>query len=376
MGACGSVPESPTLDTLKNKRIGEIWESPQGCCPDIGGRQSGSGYDRCTSRGFNFPNNGEFEWLLGGSCSMCSDPSTGYGCSGCTSAGSIGGKKPAVKRIAYNGDPVQCCLTGNAIVNGNTCDPKYRGGSGSSDCSSVVSNVCASDPSTSTCRTWGTTNKDLYNGYVKSYCSNINNLKTQFCKDKVIEIGGVDSTYQQLCNDPQYKDTQFCSCGVSYPTDYADIINSNPQIKNVLDNPKCYNKTCVQYGYQTSNQRAFTCPNLNICSNVINLTDSTDSSANRNVQTCIIDSMKNQSNSGSNSDFMDSNYGTFAIIGYCLVTAIMTIASHLLFGKIISFITFLLFIAISVIIYVELNFVIEPSVSLNDAVKFLITISK
>ena len=89
MGACGSVPESPTLDTLKNKRIGEIWESPQGCCPDIGGRQSGSGYDRCTSRGFNFPNNGEFEWLLGGSCSMCSDPSTGYGCSGCTNRKSV-----------------------------------------------------------------------------------------------------------------------------------------------------------------------------------------------------------------------------------------------------------------------------------------------
>ena len=98
-----------------------------GCVPDIGGGQPGSGLDRFkggNSCGSNcYPNNGEFEWAgLGESCKMCSGVVSGYGCT-CPTTSSVGGRKPTIKRIAYRGDPARCCASQELLDGEFTCDP-------------------------------------------------------------------------------------------------------------------------------------------------------------------------------------------------------------------------------------------------------------
>lgn len=90
-------------------------------------------------------------------------------CNGTSIAGPVTGKIPvySLKRIAYNGDPISCCLSGNKLTNNNTnnntnlwlskinaspdianvnglytCDPKYSDIS-SIDCIDPITNFCS-----------------------------------------------------------------------------------------------------------------------------------------------------------------------------------------------------------------------------------------
>ncbi len=274
MGTCGSHPPKYTLENLKELGINQKKEAATGCCPNIGGAQSGGGQDRCMGKGFSWPNNGEFAWGgLGGSCKMCS--STGsYGCSSkCGSGGgTIGGKRPTVKRIAYNANPVDCCSKStptNPIVNGKTCDPKYRGMSQSA-CQDILQSECTADASFSEhCLAWGNTSDNAQRS--------LDNYKAQYCN--VPDNYRNDINCQTWCNTNTGKGR--CDVAVS---DYcADIANLNDDtcscINSPIDQPQCTaatadgvdvsDKLCQVHGYLTANMKSVidnaACPTVYNC---------------------------------------------------------------------------------------------------------------
>lgn len=140
-------PQELTLEELAGLAIGEIATSTGGCCPNVPGITAGSGYDRCVNkRGFKFPRNGEFQFVLGEQCGLCTSIPDGYGCE-CSNTGrgdyATAGKRPAVKRIKYTGDPTECCTdpTGRAVIDDKTCAPELRGPS-APQCAQVMRTYC------------------------------------------------------------------------------------------------------------------------------------------------------------------------------------------------------------------------------------------
>jgi hypothetical protein len=336
-GTCGSYPKSPTLDDLAGVGLQSRWESPQGCCPDIGGAQSGSGYDRCVnSRGFTWPKNGEFEWGgVGSSCYMCSDVSKGYGCSNpCGSkGGTVGGKRPTVRRIAYKADPTFCCTTGRSTDGTTTCDPKYRDGVRSSACHSVLQNYCGQTGSDGrlnlfsqpVCKEWSARPDNLVamQTMAKAFCvgakargsdcvefgrdpSNVlpwrevlyrecggeSQIGTPFCQEQLVKYGAglVDSAATAYCQ--QFPESSFCTC-VNPP----DSSIKDPVLRNILSNPQCFSQRCVAGGYKTTGQAAFTCPTeFNVCSN--STSASSGGSNSQTAQDCVINTYRNIYGSG------------------------------------------------------------------------------
>lgn len=180
MGKCGSQAcypaPGPSLRDLQDTPVGGQYNYNKGCCPSIGGKQGGSGYAWCSSRGFKYPNNGEFDFALGSGCSMCSDVGGGYGCEcgGPCGGEAIGGSRPAVVRTAYLADKTQCCLQGTAIIGDKTCDPAYRG-MGTPACKEVLRQYCdnAGNFFNPTCKEWvGNLNEQATNQLAQKYCAN------------------------------------------------------------------------------------------------------------------------------------------------------------------------------------------------------------
>lgn len=226
MGNCHSEQSYPrpgfTLASLSDLPIGAKRDYPRGCTAAIEGSQGGSGYDYCQKRGFNWPKNGEFDFALGAGCSMCSDVGGGYGCECGGSVGggaSIGGRRCAVVRTQYLGDPLQCCIqqSGGALVNSGgtwqTCDPRYRG------------------PGTAAC-------KDLLRGY----CDNAQNFFSPVCREYV---GNLNEQYKntlgsKYCSASNLSpsDAEWCSC---FTAKVPDKYQDDPVISSLflcLD-PKC-----------------------------------------------------------------------------------------------------------------------------------------
>lgn len=186
-GAQRSKPK--TLEKLADYQINETI-SYEGCVPNIGGGQSGSGLDRFKGKnscGDNcYPKNGEFQWAgLGESCRMCSGAVTGYGCD-CSSddAGmAVGGRRPTIKRIAYKGDVGKCCET-QAKTEGNfTCDPaaQKQNGRVSDYCMNSEFQRCSKDldsvnPNfeTESCQTFinnmVTDGNSMFDETIRTYC--------------------------------------------------------------------------------------------------------------------------------------------------------------------------------------------------------------
>ncbi len=176
MGNCGSYPQKFVLTDLQDLTVGETKQSSSGCCPSIPGVGGGSGYEQCVAKGFDFPQNGEFQFALGGSCGLCSNIGS-YGC-GCTGSGSIGGSLPAVQRINFNADPIACCLdnTGSPLQGNNTCDPQYRGPY-ATGCASVIQKYCDNSQNffTDTCKQWLKNQARTSNGAV------VDTLANKYC---------------------------------------------------------------------------------------------------------------------------------------------------------------------------------------------------
>lgn len=220
MSGCAGAGLS--LLSLANLPVGSV-KNNQGtgdCTPNIGGTQSGSGYDRCIGHAqFKFPENGEFEFALGSPCGM-SALVWEYGCGG----GGIGGSRCAVKRIGYNADPVQCCIKGTPTFGLNTCDPKFRGSS-KPECQTIM----------------------------KTYCDNASKFFEPECKTWLKNIaqtspGTADELGNKYC--PGSTDL-FCGCyNITMPPDVK------PTARGVF---RCLNETC------SGNQQALntlSCPNV------------------------------------------------------------------------------------------------------------------
>ena len=119
---------------------------PNGCVPDIPGKQAGSGYAWCYGDAdFGYPDNGEYGWGgLGEGCQICTNPLSpklvkwwGYGrgethedgypdnCKEIANPGcavGVVGRRCRVKRTGYMGDIGSCCLAarGGAATTGLT----------------------------------------------------------------------------------------------------------------------------------------------------------------------------------------------------------------------------------------------------------------
>ena len=178
-----------TLDELADLPIGNIREMGKGCGPGIDGLQGGGAYDRLKGRGFSWPENGEFNWGgLGSPCSMCSDPINGYGCDNCGGASTVGGNRGTVKRIAYTADPASCCRSnGSKIINGRTCDPRYRNYT-NTDCDDPMLSYCGQGFwGTPECRSWAqeviATGRTIPNVALSNYCSIGNNFSKPECQE-------------------------------------------------------------------------------------------------------------------------------------------------------------------------------------------------
>ncbi|AYV77352.1 MAG: myristylated protein [Barrevirus sp.] len=250
MGTCNSKGQSRafTLAELADLPVNAIKEMGNGCGPSIDGLQGGSCYDWLTKRGFSYPDNGEFNWGgLGSSCPMCSDVNNGYGCDNCGGAQAIGGSRGTVKRIAFTGDPTNCCLSnGQKIIDNKTCDPMYRSYI-TTACDDTMFNYCNNGNwQTNQCRSWtqalisaGRTNANIA---LSNYCS----LSNNFSKDEC----------QEWCsatrNQPNMKsacDTASISYCKNNPTDPQCTCSNPPttitQLQDLMATSKvCWYKPC------------------------------------------------------------------------------------------------------------------------------------
>ncbi len=221
MGQCASNnsgnPEIFGLERVRHLKIGESIESSTGCTPNIWGTQVGSGYDRAIQRGFMYPQNGEFNFILGSSCRMCSDVEQGYGCSGCNDwNNSIEGRRVGIQRISYGADKLKCCLgkSQNQIVDGKTCDPSYL--PNSKNCFDITS----------------------------EYCNNIDNFNNEpacltFCSQN---NGYCDNSMSSYCE--KNPDAPQCFC-------INSTINKSQSAKKIGLSATCIDKDCVDRGYKT-----------------------------------------------------------------------------------------------------------------------------
>lgn len=227
------------------------------------------------------PQNGEYSLGGGGnSCYAClscepNNMDSGSGCEqgfwgNCVSGT---GNHPTYHRTSYNADKDACCKSGGATTMGNlTCDPKYRNGADSQDCSGTFSNICMGSALKSTsCATWGNNNKNTYNTRVSTYCDK--NLSDSWCRDKMVAIGGIDTTVADYCN--LHPTDVFCGCYTALAASSSESINAESAA--VLARPECYVKTCSSgQAYMTTDMRGNrTCPSVNLCNNVINLNGNT-----------------------------------------------------------------------------------------------------
>jgi hypothetical protein len=182
-------PYNFSLDELQDLSIDDQKQQNHGCGPDISGSQAGSWKDQLRDKGFGWPDNGEFNWGdMGDGCTMCAGV-WDYG-KECNSG--VGGRRPKVKRVAFNGNKDDCCWANHRgkdstkTKDGKTCDPKYRDPNGN-DCTSVYRPFCESGSrivDNDWCKPFESSNSTLYNTLMKNYCnSSYDSAKHSRCID-------------------------------------------------------------------------------------------------------------------------------------------------------------------------------------------------
>jgi hypothetical protein len=167
-------PYTFSLNELIDLKIGERKQMNQGC-----GSLTFNIENELKSKGFGWPNNGEFAWGdRGDSCALCAGE---YGCS---CEGGIAGSRGTVKRIAYTGDPTKCCLANHASrgsvksVEGRTCDPLNTDPS-SQTCTNAFRTYCKEGNNIFEdikCKNLSKTNQTLFNQLMKDTCNSSDEL--------------------------------------------------------------------------------------------------------------------------------------------------------------------------------------------------------
>lgn len=224
-GGNGGCSKKFTLDDLKYLNINETkQEEGSGCVPDISGEQGGSGKATALSTGFGWPDNNEFDWgELGDSCRM---NSFNYGC--VHDSIFVYGKRPRVKRVAFNAPAIQCCIANTQNPNSvltwgdKTCDPKNRNPT-SENCKPILREYCGEYNrilDNNECKALQTTSESVFNQLMENTCnSNIENAKRDECvnwcsrnssKCSLLNLKNQCVTLD-ICSDISNCDMQNCS---------------------------------------------------------------------------------------------------------------------------------------------------------------------
>lgn len=248
------------------------------------------------------PGNGEYAFSgIQGNCNYCIGcmpklMSSGVGCEGFFSnCASAGGGYPYYKRTSYKAPTYECCVTGGQTVGDKTCDPKYSGGPNAAECGPSMTRLC--DPTSNInngssdnlftnpkCQSFCSLNKTNCESMYRNACSG-NNLNNQNCKDKMLELGGADTTVSNWCNQGNNMEDKFCSC---FKALNAASNQTDDDVKAYLSRPECYTKQCSSgSGYKTTNMRnALACPPVQSCVNTLNIVGNTDLNLSKINQSC------------------------------------------------------------------------------------------
>lgn len=260
--SCDSSPSKFTLTQLYNQPghlpIDQTAEMTSGCGSDIGGPTAGDCLDTLKSKGFGWPNNGEFEWGgRGNNCSLCS---FNYGCE---CAGGIGGRRGTVKRIHFSGDPTKCCTTpsskwwdGTGTTpnedTDKTCDPDSKDFN-KTYCDATMNTYCQGNNITSAqCQDWVTKSVNAGRGVastvMNTYCSQGANYKNPTCQNWVSALRGKAGTSIATAADNALM--SYCQ---NNPTDPNCACEQPPQnvtaVQELMTLPKvCWYTPCKNTG--------------------------------------------------------------------------------------------------------------------------------
>ena len=262
-----------SYDDLLDLKVNETrWHSGV-CVPTIIGTQGGSGLAYAKDR-VSFPNNNEFELVVGDNCNMNSNvPNYGEELNNpAWYQGTIGGWRAGVKRKRYNANESFCCATGNKNFDKNTCDPKWSNRN-SNDCQPHMRNYCFVDNkgdylNKPECNSWlnETLPKNVDESKINLFCSWGNNVIGEFCKaNKTV---GMDKNVEDYCKrNPT--DTDFCGC-YNLPEDYKTV-QTQLQAKGQTLIPWCNLTQCASNtkAYRASTNKDAVCPSQTICLNNI-----------------------------------------------------------------------------------------------------------
>lgn len=238
MTTCGTRPVKVTLNDLASIPIGQRFTGT-GCCP-----RTNKTLQVCSSKGFSWPSNGEFEWGGGGAgCKLCSGE---YGCECARSA--IGGVRPTVRRISYKGDATICCRTSYKTQGNFTCDPAFNRPTNAA-CITSMYNYCEKDTRFFTdaqCASWvnfSAANKESAFSRMQSLANDVTRVEYGWAKDWCMKNPGkCDAMMNAYCK--KYPNSEHCKC----------INSKTKQIAGIQFNPACVDEACIKGdAYKTAN---------------------------------------------------------------------------------------------------------------------------
>jgi hypothetical protein len=138
-------PRAWTAQDLSDVGINQSIETNPGCGPNLPSNES-----ELRSKGWNWPNTGEFNYSDTGSLCWTGINVWDYGCETNPGTNGVGGRRGKLIRNSYTADDTQCCLQNNSsggqtkVIGDRTCNPTYRG-HGSLGCQNVMSQQCTID---------------------------------------------------------------------------------------------------------------------------------------------------------------------------------------------------------------------------------------
>lgn len=223
-----------------------------------------------------------------------------------------------------------CC---SGATSSYQCDPSYC--VNSSGCSNFLASNCtgqilfSNDGSNQfkACNTWCAANPVACNAIKKEYCNNASNLALPVCQSFAQSTANsgdntFDSTVQTYC--ASHPTDPFCGCQLKAPK-YTGTDNN---LLKLLNAPECYDATCINSGYENTNQISFrkngNCP-TSICSNTIDVNNVSSSNISNIIASC--SSTSNSSNSSiSNSSTSNSSNQSYSLIYFLLFLFVIIIS--------------------------------------------------
>ena len=208
--------------------------------------------------------------------------------------GILGNKTQYVCSSPYPTDTTslwECC---SGTTSPYQCDPAYC--QNSTQCDSFLQTNCNgqilfSNDGTNqykACNSWCSKNPTACDALKKSYCNNTTNMALPVCKSFAqAKSNSSDNTFDATVQDfcATHQSDPFCGCQVKTPT----YTGSDSSLLKLLNAPQCYDATCINNGYENTNQISFrkngNCP-TSICSNSINVSNVSSSNLSNIIASC------------------------------------------------------------------------------------------